>query len=125
MQDALLRQKVIAQCGEMIAANEERLQPIPDTPGFHTQNTSTRRAHFGGQQVSAFQSIATRNTLNWEIVVPATRRGRGSPFQMPARLAVGLGPESDRADGSHQRSPRPDLLGNWVPRAGLQEGKPA
>src|SRR5262245_30214728 len=38
---------------------------------------------------------------------PPTRRGRGSPFQMPARLAVGLGPESDRADGSHQRSPRP------------------
>ena len=51
----------------------------------------------------------------WEIVVPATRRGRGSPFQMPARLAVGLGPESDRADGSHQRSPRPDCSGIGSP----------
>jgi hypothetical protein len=29
----------------------------------------------------------------------------GSPFQMPARLADGLGPESDPGDGSHRRSP--------------------
>src|SRR5262249_12124190 len=35
-----------------------------------------------------------------ETVVPRTTGTRGSPFQMPTRLADGLGPESDRDDGS-------------------------
>src|SRR5215217_4658797 len=46
---------------------------------------------------------------------PPHGEGRRSPFQMPARLAVGLGPESDRANGSHSRLPRPDYSGIGSP----------
>jgi hypothetical protein len=59
-------------------------------------------------------------------VVSRTRGTRGSPFQMPTRLADGLGPESDPGDGSHRRSPHPRFSSrNWFPRADLQEGKAA
>ena len=51
----------------------------------------------------------------------------GSPFQMPARLADGLGPGSDLGHGY----PRPfapssnfAIRGIWVPRVDPQEGKP-
>src|ERR1051325_6508763 len=39
----------------------------------------------------------------------------GSPFQLPARLADGLGPESDRDNGSRHRSPHPRFLEELVP----------
>lgn len=38
---------------------------------------------------------------------PPKRSPRGSPFQMPTRLADGLGPESDRDKHLFRRSPRP------------------
>ena len=94
------------------ATYEQRLQR--STELFHTQNTNPPRALWS-PETQRIQSIAAHNALTWEIVVPATRRDRGSPFQMPARLAVGLGPESDRANGSHSRSPRPDCSGIGSP----------
>ena len=55
----------------------------------------------------------------------AHAKSRGSPFQMPTRLADGLGPESDRADGSPPTFAPSRFPGIWFPRADLQEGKPA
>lgn len=46
---------------------------------------------------------------------PLEREPRGSPFQMPTRLADGLGPESDPGDGLHRRSPHPGFLPGLVP----------
>ena len=56
---------------------------------------------------------------------PAPAGTRGSPFQMPARLADGLGPESDRAGGSPPTFAPSRFPGIWIPRADLQEGKAA
>ena len=43
---------------------------------------------------------------------------------MPARLADGLGPESDLANGSPPAFAPSAISRIWVPRADLQEGKP-
>jgi hypothetical protein len=45
----------------------------------------------------------------------AARNPRGSPFQMPARLADGLGPESDPGKVSPRRSPHPRITEELVP----------
>src|SRR5260370_30091368 len=58
---------------------------------------------------------------------PAKRDPRGSPFQMPARLADGLGLESDLGHGYPRPfAPSPEGKSEefWVPRVGLQEGGP-
>ena len=50
-----------------------------------------------------FRAVARRRQrfyVGETVGVPPKRDPRGSPFQMPARLADGLGPESDRTDGS-------------------------
>jgi hypothetical protein len=57
--------------------------------------------------------------------LPAHAGTRGSPFQMPARLADGLGPESDLAMVCHRVRPAPVFRGFGSPRADLQEGKAA
>lgn len=55
-----------------------------------------------------------------------TRDLEDRPSKMPARLADGLGPGSDRDDGSHRHSPHPRIVspGNWFPRVDSQEGEP-
>ena len=58
----------------------------------------------------------------------------GSPFQMPTRLADGLGPESDPDDGSPPPCAPSQIcsgwsmttanqLRDWFPRVNLQEGR--
>src|ERR1043165_5786115 len=51
----------------------------------------------------------------------------GSPFQLPTRLADGLGLESDLGHRCRRpfAPPRTGCPGIWVPRANSQEGEPA
>jgi hypothetical protein len=63
--------------------------------------------------------------LIWETVEPANAGPRGSPFQLPTRLADGLGPESDRNGGSPPLFAPPPVFRPriWVPRVDWQEGQ--
>jgi len=50
---------------------------------------------------SPIDGTRVRNAFQWgDRDDFAHAKSRGSPFQMPTRLADGLGPESDRDDGS-------------------------
>ena len=73
----------------------------------------------GGVPVSA-----NKCGLTGETVGSAESGPSGSPFQMPARLAVGLGLGSAPDGGYPCHVPRPQFLGQgcWVPRATAQEG---
>lgn len=53
-----------------------------------------------------------------------TRSPRGSPFHLPAELAVGLDPGSDPRNGYPPGEPRPPACAEGVrfPRAPIQEG---
>jgi len=65
--------------------------------------------------------------FHWENVGGShSRDPRGSPFQLPARLADGLGHGSDLGHGYPRPFAPPSKFFEdfWVPRVGFQEGKP-
>jgi hypothetical protein len=58
----------------------------------------------------------------WEIMDTRPRAPKGSPFQLPARLADGLGLESDPGKDFIAVRPGLDRVEDWFPRIRFQEG---
>jgi hypothetical protein len=93
-------------------------------------NLAAYRPRFGGRQrmQSRCDDTSVRDAVvyDWGSDGAATCGPRGSPFQLPAELADGLGPWK----WPEQRfallfAPSRIPPGIWVPRVGLQEGRPA
>src|SRR5881296_3481785 len=73
---------------------------------------------------SSPRGSATRFAFGRPDGVPTSRDPRGSPFQLPTRLADGLGLRSGLGSGSALPfAPSPFPRGVWFPRIGPQEGK--